>query len=400
MLAPQPHSKEGKRIKALEEYHILDTEYEKDFDDITRLASEICETPISLVSLVDRDRQWFKSTFGITIPETSRTISFCAHAINEEHLFQVEDARNDDRFHDSPLVLESPNIVFYAGTQLIDKNNLPLGTLCVIDTKPKVLTPFQKNALEILGHQVIKLIELKKANFQLLEKNEQLKNSYHELENFSHVITHDLKSPLNNIMELSKFLIEECGEELSDTGKLFVGKIKDSIEKLKDYIDITLKSYKNVAKSTAEKEYFELDKLLKKCISLLDFKNEHEFILPTEKITLYHYRPAFKQIIMNLMSNAIKYNDKEKCRITIEAQDFFNHFEIIVKDNGRGIPEEKLDSIFEMFTHSDEPDRFNNVGTGIGLATVQSLVRKLNGTITVSSKVGEGTSFKLLFYKV
>lgn len=176
--APTPIN-ENQRLKALHEYEILDTHSEEYFDDIVKLASMICNVPISLVSLVDKDRQWFKANVGLAANETSRDISFCGHAINQDEIFLIEDATKDERFFDNPLVTKEPNVVFYAGCPIIDNNGYALGTLCVIDHKAKRLNKKQKEQLKLLAKQVSHLIMSRKElsnkykNAQLLEKLSQ-----------------------------------------------------------------------------------------------------------------------------------------------------------------------------------------------------------------------------------
>ncbi len=163
MKSPPVPENENKRITALRDYEILDTDPEPRFDDLANLAATICETPIALVSLVDEDRQWFKSNIGLEAKETSREVSFCAHAINDPtQLFEIEDSRKDELFHDNPLVIDEPKVIFYAGYPLVDREGNALGTLCVIDHEPKKLDENQKEALCILGRQVISQIELRK----------------------------------------------------------------------------------------------------------------------------------------------------------------------------------------------------------------------------------------------
>jgi diguanylate cyclase (GGDEF)-like protein len=163
IVAPLPPDEE-ERLAALAEYQILDTAAESIFDKITSVASIICGVPICLISLIDRDRQWFKSNIGMAdAKEGPRDDAFCAHAILDSTLMEVPDATKDERFFDNPFVLENPNIRFYAGMPLINPRGFKLGTLCVIDREPKVLTYSQKEVLENLSQIIIHFFEIKKS---------------------------------------------------------------------------------------------------------------------------------------------------------------------------------------------------------------------------------------------
>ncbi len=163
MKEPPIPETENQRVAALQRYDILDSESEQVFDELTELASKICDAPIGLISLIDSGRQWFKANVGLDgATETPREQAFCAHAINEDETFIVPDATQDDRFSDNPLVTGSPDIRFYAGQQLTTSDGHNIGTLCVIDKKPRDLDDFQKEALRILGAQVMSQIELRR----------------------------------------------------------------------------------------------------------------------------------------------------------------------------------------------------------------------------------------------
>mgnify|MGYP003645286011 CR=1 FL=1 len=163
MIAPSPEN-ESERIRKLTTLELLDTLPEKTYDDITYLAAEIADTPIALVSLIDQERQWFKARVGLDVTETSRDFAFCAHAIlTPGETLVVPDAECDPRFADNPLVTGDPKIRFYAGAPLVLSDGIALGTLCVIDRKPRSLTDRQLRALEVLSRQVVAQIELRQA---------------------------------------------------------------------------------------------------------------------------------------------------------------------------------------------------------------------------------------------
>jgi diguanylate cyclase (GGDEF)-like protein/PAS domain S-box-containing protein len=173
--APLP-ANEAQRLKVLHSLDLLDTEAELEFDELTTLAAEICNVPIALVSLVDENRQWFKSKVGLELAETSREVAFCAHSIlKPDEIMEIPDARLDQRFVDNPLVTEDPKIRFYAGAPLTTSNGHTLGTLCVLDYNPRTLSTAQKSALEMLRLLVIRQIELRHSYMSL--KNSQGKLS-------------------------------------------------------------------------------------------------------------------------------------------------------------------------------------------------------------------------------
>lgn len=169
MKIPEIPINEAERLKALSEYRILGTKPEQNYDDITKIASLTCDTPIALLSLVDTNRQWFKSKVGVDVEETVRDWSFCAHAIHSPEPLIIEDALQDERFVDNPLVKGDPQIRLYAGFPLQNDQNHRIGTLCVIDRKPHGLTDVQCEIMESLARQAVSFLELRKRSIKLIE---------------------------------------------------------------------------------------------------------------------------------------------------------------------------------------------------------------------------------------
>ena len=185
MKRPPLPQDEDERLAALRAYEILDTPAEQQFDDLTELAADICEAPIALISLVDEDRQWFKSHYGLDERETGRDIAFCAHAILQPETFVVEDALADIRFADNPLVTVDPKIRFYAGAPLVNPDGHTLGTLCVIDREPRKLSNAHERALRILSRHVMVQLELRRRNREaqaLHQQNAELQSQLRMLE--------------------------------------------------------------------------------------------------------------------------------------------------------------------------------------------------------------------------
>lgn len=385
---------EKKRQEAVNTYKLVGTLPERSYDDITQIAAFICDAPIALITMLDYNRNFLKSHYGVPFSESPREISFCTHAIQSTgSIFIIPDAREDDRFKNNPLVTGDMKAIFYAGVPLVDKGGHALGTLCVFDHKPRTINDRQKNALIALAHQVVNLFELHRQNLEnkALQKNLRKKNSL--LKEFAGVVSHDMKMPLANIITTTDLLKAKYKEFLDEKGLDYLNYLKSSSFSLSEYINGILLHYESDNLTINQREVFDLQDLLEELEDLLNTDYKCIIHLPEKNHTLNCNRVALNQIFLNLLGNSLKYTDKDHPEISItfnEDEDFYT-FEIT--DNGIGIAKEKLDQIFDLFTIAADKDKNGNRGNGIGLSTVKKLVANLGGKISVKSTLGEGTTF-------
>ena len=366
---------EQKRLEALYKYEILDTPEEKDFDRLSQLASLVCETPISLITLLDHDRQWFKSKNGLEINETPRNIAFCNHAIMEDKMMIINDASQDERFKENPLVTSTPEIRFYAGMPLITPEGYRLGTLCVIDDKPRDLTEFQKFAVETLANEVITQLELRLKMKQLSIQSDELKqnNNYLKRINDSNgkllsIIAHDLRSPISSISSLidmyqnadlsneeMKELTLEMKSEVVNTSHLLDNLLQWAVSQFKDEnlkpVEINLLNLSKEAGSIWEEK--------------IRAKSNKIFYNIDEGLSIISDENYLKFIIRNLINNANKFTSKGI--ITVSARQSDNEIYISVSDTGIGMTEDQINNLFNWEHRSSLPGTDGEKGTGLGL---------------------------------
>lgn len=393
MIAPPIPSNERERLSSLYEYGILDTLPEKEYDDITRIAAEICGMPISLITLIDSDRQWFKSKHGIDGMETKREHAFCAHAILEPHeIFVVNDSAKDIRFHDNPYVTGDPFVGFYAGVPLVNDTGAAMGTLCVLDSKPNQITAEQKETLRALARQVVSGFEVRRKHNQLIHQKMEMEQLIQDLTNFAHATAHDIKSPCSSINMCATYMRETYANLLDKEGKEMLSMMQDTSKAAIKMIDGILTHALQTAKDT-EKTMFTFGQITQELRKLLNVTGDFTFDVKNTDLVLYAAHGMLQQVLLNLCANAIKYNDKSQGSITLSATENDKYYIFHVSDNGPGISKEDQSRIFDMFSTLGTKDRFNNSGTGIGLATVKRLVNKMGGTISIESELKKGTTF-------
>ena len=400
MIAPKEHINEKERLESLNSFSVLDSLPESDYDDITAIAAEICNMPIAMISLIDKDRQWFKSSIGVDVSETERAVSFCGHAINnQDKPFMVNDTRLDERFYDNPLVTGESNIVFYAGVPFVTEDGFPLGTLCVADQKPNTLTDHQIKSLTALSNQVMNLLNLRKSKKRLKEELAKQEDKNLDLERFAFIAAHDLKSPLNNVSSLTSLFLEMYDAKIDEEGKQILKMIVDSSDKLKGLIEGLLDYSRSDTILSKSKVDIKVADVKNTISSMFSFEKNIDFTLKSTLTDLTVNQTALDQILINLVTNAIKYSDKEQIKIELGVSSTDTHYQFYVLDNGPGIPLEKQDQIFKIFEVNANQDKYGVRGNGIGLATVKKIVEKSGGAIKVTSEVHEGAKFSFSLKK-
>jgi len=394
IVAPMPEN-ESARLAALYNYDVLDTLSEDAFDRITRLASLILKTPIAVVSLVDKNRQWFKSHHGIDATETPREVAFCAHAILKNEVLLVPDATKDQRFFANPLVTGAPEIRFYAGAPLRTPDGLNIGTLCAIDMEANnEFGDEQRAILSDLAAMVIDELELR-----LAIRNEKIaslaKSSF--LANMSH----EIRTPMNGIIGMAELLLDS---KLSKSQHLYASTITQSADALLEIINDILDFSKiESGKMELDNATFDMRIVCSDAIKLLTNKCKEKGIKiqmnykAEEEGFVLGDSGRVRQVIINLLSNAIKFTDEGEVTLDVEQLKINApekiKFKRAVTDTGIGIPIEHQSKMFGKFSQIDPSSTRKFGGTGLGLAICKELTQMMGGDITLQSENGVGSTF-------
>lgn len=391
MLFAEIPKNETARLQYLKKLDILDTLEEEAYDDLTLIASQICNTPIALISLMDEKRQWFKSHYGLNDRETPRDISLCSHAILSDDLFIVENTDLDERFCDNPLVTSGPKFKFYAGAPLIIEKGIRIGTLCVLDTKASSLTEAQKLALAALSRQVVALL-----NLRLSVK--KLKKLDHVKDEFLSMVSHELRTPLTSLKG-SLDIIEHFGNKSMST-------LLDVAKRNTNQLIVIVNDILDLASMQAGTLRMDMQKL--NVVALLDSAIELNEIY-TEKldckimpldvddeqkqINVFADEGRLLQVLTNLISNAAKFGAINNPQIHISLRKDGERVHISVIDNGPGIQYEFSDQVFTKFQQIDSAKNQKLPGTGLGLAICKHIVKAHNGEIGFHSEPNVRTEF-------
>jgi signal transduction histidine kinase len=381
--APIPGN-DAARIAALREYSILDTLPEQAYDDLTSLAAFIGGAPISLISLVDKDRQWFKSSVGSVPRETPRDQSFCAYTIADASTLVVEDTHLDPRFSDNPLVSGEPGIRFYAGAPLIDSHGHVLGTICLIDTRPREMSAAQVSALEALSRQVMQLLDARMGTLESQKAAKALMQSEKlaAVGRLAASMAHEINNPLEAITNLL-YLSRQSAIDPNVVG--WLDQADQELRRVSVIANQTLRFHRQASKPRAIT-----------CLSLFSTTlSVYESRIRNAGITIEKRKRAnepvecfegdIRQVLGNIVSNAIDAMPRGG-RLIVRSREATNWrtgrrgLVLTVADSGTGMSPDTQGRLFEAFFSTKGIG-----GSGLGLWISADIMHRHGGTITIRS---------------
>jgi len=393
---------EAKRIDALRRYRILDTPPDGNFDGITSLAATLLKVPIALTTLVDTDRIWFKSRHGLEVEEIGRDPGLCASAILDGAPYVVENAEFDPRSLSNPLVAGEFGLRFYAAVPLCTHDNHRLGTLCVLDTVPREITPEEIEILKTLAALVMDQMELRLASRRIAEKNARLAELNEEKDGFLAMAAHDLRNPLSTIMLMGHLLKEQKVGPLNEVQGEVIGSVCDSSEFMltlvTDYLEFSAVGGEQIR---LKKSPTCLSTLVESCVKSHQLQAAGKSIgLSLEASPLegsFSVDPSrIQQALDNLIGNAIKFSPHGGT-VSVRLGGDGMMALIEVHNGGSEIPREELELLFKPFSSISTRPTGGEKSTGLGLSIAKRLIDAHEGEIGVKSEPGSGTVF---FFKL
>jgi signal transduction histidine kinase len=368
---------EKERINSLKKYDILDTPPDGSFDRITKLAAKLLNVPIAIVTLVDTDRIWFKSRYGLDVQQIGLDPGLCASAILSDDLYEVGDALTDPRTLANPLVASGFGLRFYAAVPLKVRDGYNLGTLCVIDKQPRHLTELQKETLQYLADILIDQLELRLSARTANYHQNQLLN----------IAAHDLKNPLTTISVWAE-LAEDAKDDPAQV-EMMCERIKQAGKKMERLINDLLESARKEA-GNIQLRFAATD-----LVAIVERVVNTNQVLANKKNLKLHldilHRPKVNadeekltEIADNLINNAIKYSPENK-NITVTVNEKNGMGILQVQDEGQGLTEDDKINLFQRFVTLSATPTGGESSTGLGLSIVKSLVEAHHGTIKVKS---------------
>lgn len=381
--------KEEQRLEVLRKYDILDTPPDDAYDEIVNLAAELFEVPIALISLVDRNRIWFKSKFGTTLQQIDREEGLCATSISGNDVYVVENARTDFRTINNQLVKGSFGLQFYAAVPLITNEGYALGNLCVLDTKPREFSKKEIMILKTLGKIVFNQMDLQFQARMVIKNQSEL----------SYLLTHNLKSFTNNIPTLIEVLREmkHDAEEFEKILHLMEVSAHKNSKEINEFLD---KSAKNFSRSSNNLVKFDFRQVVKQVfktnqIVALDKNQKMKMDLEEKELFILGDVDKLMDAVDNLINNSIKYSPYNSA-ITISAFSKGDQLLLKVGDEGPGLSEYDQIGLFKAFSRLSAQPTGGEVSSGIGLWIVKEIVASHKGRVWASSEgLGKGSTFHM-----
>ncbi|HWI19186.1 MAG TPA: GAF domain-containing sensor histidine kinase [Vicinamibacterales bacterium] len=390
MIAPPLPANEAARLSALERYDILDTEREQAYDDFTKLAAHVCGTPMALIGLIDDRRQWFKSKINMDGDETPRELTFCGHTLVDNQTLVVPDTIQDQRFHDHPSVTGAPRIRFYAGAPIVTHDGYGLGTLCVIDDKPRVLTAAQKEALEALSRQVMAHLDLRRAMMTLRGAEEAKKK-------FVANVSHELRTPLTSIRGALALTLDGDPSLDADSRDLLAAAYRSAnrlLALVNDLLDLEKVGSGELSVTKADCSLASVLERAADTIRPIAADQGLTLSIGAADVRLHGDAERLAQVVINLLANAVRFSPKAG-RITVTVEPHGDHVHIIIDDQGPGVPLAYRDTVFEPFKQVEGSAAHKKGGTGLGLAISHAIVREHGGWIVVGDAPSGGARFTI-----
>ena len=382
------------QFAAFREYGIPDSEVEKEFEGLSRMASEFCGTPISLITLIGEDRQQNIAGAQQSLHDLPRKIIDCLLANNQsfEQLI-IPDLRVDSRFADHPLVKGDPYVVFYTHIPLTNPDGYTLGTFCVMDFQAKSLSPDQLASLQMLARQVVNVLELRKANLRLQLLKKELEASNEELQKFAYVVSHDIKSPLSSIVLSSEMLRENFGDSIDEGDDQLLKVLNRSAFKIRNLVDGILIYYRSERAMGEAVETFSLKPFLFAVAEMIGVNQDADIKIFAVEVNIKTKKAALEHILINLLQYTLRNNENKKLQVNIRfSQDDSNYF-FNISGIGNSLSETEEKEISDLFTTPGFLERFGTNSDLIGLSAVKKIVEKLSGKIELSTLHGKGSEF-------
>jgi signal transduction histidine kinase/CheY-like chemotaxis protein len=400
------HASEARRQATLDSLKILHTLPEDAYERIVRRVSEYFDTPGCLISFATHNQQWFKAKVGVTIETAPRESSFCQAALETDGVYVVHDATKNPRFAEHPFVVGEPGIRFYAGVALVFGEAQRIGTLCVIDTRPRVFGPAEAAALEDFAALVVDELRLRAQTLRLeaeLQRQREAEQaalaSQKARADFLAMVTHEVRAPLNAIAGAVSLMCQPGGAE---PDAFAAEALRDSTEHLMRLLNEVLDLAKLEATGfTFNYEPFDLRRELRCAVASVKGQTSAKTVNLGLDIdasvppAVMGDRTRIAQVLMNLLSNAIKFTAQGGVALIVEPGIWPNEISFLVRDTGIGIAAEAQERIFREFEQADEGTVRNYGGTGLGLAISERIVRRMGGRISLESAVGRGSTFEV-----